>query len=106
MHTPHEKDETLNPVPLERQAAALLATRRPEQLWALDRLVFVPESQYQENSGRCPVAALSVSESFALACTLLALTWATIWAQAKARVHMELYKSDKRSRHQSAHKSS
>src|SRR5258708_40057404 len=98
MLTPHEKDETLNPVPLERQAAALLATRRPEQLWALDRLVFVPESQYQENSGRCPVAALSVSESFALACTLLALTWATIWARAaraKARLHMELYQSHK-----------
>jgi hypothetical protein len=101
-----EKDETLNPVPLERQAAILLATRRPEQLWALDRLVFVPEGRTLENSGHCPAIALLVSESFALACTLLAVTWGTIWAQAKARLHVELCQLHKSFRHRYAHKSS
>lgn len=71
--------------PLQRQAAGLVVTRHPERLWALDRLLPLPETPAHNPERKVPVAAISTHEALALAYELLRLVVRASLARAKFR---------------------
>jgi len=95
----------LNPEPLQRRAAGLIAPRFPHpiQLWALDRLVYVPESQFQEQP-RGLGCDPSATELFGLVCALMGIWWRSIWAQARNRLGIGSYLSNKSVHHRNSRK--